>query len=63
MISLLITLVILGLIFAIIWWGISQIPMPPPFSWVVRVIFALIVILVLVEYLLPLANVHLGRLN
>ena len=50
--SLLITLLIYGLIFAIIWWAITQIPVPEPFSWVIRVVFALIVAAVLIQLLL-----------
>jgi hypothetical protein len=51
MIGLLISLIIWGLIFAIVWWGISQIPVPEPFSWVIRVIFVLLVVLVLLDLL------------
>lgn len=63
MLSLLITLIVLGLIFAVVWWAITQIPLPPPFAVVVRVIFALIVVLVLVDLLLggSLGTLHLGR--
>ena len=63
MISLLITLIIVGLILAIIWWAISQIPLPAPFGWVVRVVFALIVAIVLIDLLLGgggLGNLSLG---
>ncbi len=50
--SLLITLLIYGLVFAIIWWAITQIPVPEPFSWVIRVVFALIVAVVLINLLM-----------
>lgn len=65
MISLLITLVIVGLILAIVWWAISQIPMPPPFNWVVRVVFALIVAILLIDLLLGGVGggLHLGALR
>lgn len=65
LIHLLFVLLILGLIFYVVWWGISQIPLPAPFAVAVKVILALIVVLVLLEYLLPLAGdtgVHCGRL-
>ena len=52
MVSLLITIIILGLIFAVIWWAITQIPMPAPFGMVVRVIFALVVVVVLLGILM-----------
>lgn len=51
MIELLISLVIWGLVLAIIWWAITQIPVPAPFSWVIRVVFALIVVIVLLNLL------------
>lgn len=53
MLSLLISLIIWGLILAIIWWAISQIPVPAPFSWVIRVVFALIVVIILISLLAP----------
>jgi hypothetical protein len=63
MIDLLIALVIWGLVLAIIWWAIAQIPVPAPFSWVIRVVFALIVVLVLLSLLgvgdLPSARLRL----
>jgi heme A synthase len=57
--SLLITLVVYGLIFAIIWWAITQIPAPEPFNWVIRAVFALIVVLVLLSFLGALPGVSL----
>lgn len=51
MLELLVALIIWGLILAIIWWAISQIPAPAPFSWVIRVVFALIVAIVLINLL------------
>lgn len=48
LISLLITLIIVGLILAIVWWAISQIPLPAPFNWIVRAVFALIIAVVLI---------------
>ena len=52
MISLLITLIIVGLILSIVYWAIMQIPLPAPFSWVIRVVFALVVAIVLIDLLL-----------
>lgn len=65
MLELLITLLVVGLILAIIWWAISQIPLPAPFSWVVRVVFALIVAIILIDLLLGGGwggNLRLGHL-
>jgi hypothetical protein len=52
MLSLLISLLILLVIFAVIWWILSMIPVPPPFVWIVRVIFAIIFLICLVELLM-----------
>jgi heme A synthase len=57
--SLLITLIVWGLILAIIWWALSQIPMPEPFNWVARAIFALIVVIVLLSLVGALPGVSL----
>ena len=51
MLNLLVTLVIYGLVLAIIWWAIQQVPMPEPFSWVVKVVFALVVVIILLGLL------------
>lgn len=51
MIELLISLLIWGLVLAILWWAIAQIPVPAPFSWVIRVVFALIVVIILLNLL------------
>lgn len=62
LISILITLIIYGLVLSIIWWAIEQIPFIAPFAWVVRVVFALIVVLLLLSLIggsIPL--VPLGR--
>lgn len=65
MFCLLIALLFWGLILAIIWWAISQVPVPEPFSWVVRVVFAIIVVVVLFKLLggggpALGVNLHLG---
>jgi len=51
MLNLLVTLVIYGLVLAIVWWGIQQIPVPAPFNWVIRAVFALVVVVVLLSLL------------
>jgi uncharacterized membrane protein YwzB len=63
LVSLLITVLILGLIFGIVWWGIQQISMPPPFKNVAIGIFVLIVVLVLVGLLMGDGNVPMIRLR
>ena len=49
MLSLLISLLILCLILGIVWWILSMIPIPPPFVWVVRVVFAIICLIALIS--------------
>lgn len=51
MLELLITLVIVGLIFAILYWGLAQLPLPEPFPLVIRVILALAVVIFLLSLL------------
>jgi hypothetical protein len=59
LIRLLIVLVIIGVIMYVIWWAISQIPLPPPFMVAVRVVFVLVCVLIVLAYLLPLLGVSL----
>lgn len=61
MISLLITLLVLCLIFAMVWLVISRLPLPPTVRPIVEIIFAVLVILVLLWYLPPMAPHHLLR--
>ena len=51
MLSLLISLLILCLILGVVYWIITMIPVPPPMTWVVRVIFAIICLVALVSLL------------
>ncbi len=51
MLGLLIDLLITLLIVGVIWWAITQIPMPPPVRIAVVVVFALIVVLILLRFL------------
>lgn len=56
LVNLLIWILILGLIFSIAYWAISQIPMPPPFSVAARVILAIICLIVILQLIVPLAG-------
>lgn len=62
LISLLVWLVVIGAILFIVWWGISQVPMPEPISTVVRVVFVLIVCLIAISLLLQILPVGPIRL-
>lgn len=57
MIELLLTLLILVLVFAVAWWVLTLIPLPPPFTWVAQAVIGIILLIVLIVYLLPLAHV------
>lgn len=51
MIGLLVTLLILLIVFAIVWWLASMIPIPPQFRWVVNVLLGLILLILLLSIL------------
>lgn len=51
MISLLVTLLIICLVFAIFWWILSMIPVPPQFKWVVQVVAAIVLLIFVIEVL------------
>lgn len=57
LISLLVTILILGLIAGIVWWGINQIAMPAPFKSAAIGVFVLIVVLVLLGLLTGHVNI------
>lgn len=56
LIHILLMILIYGLIFAVVYWAITQIPLPPPFAMVARVVLALVAVILIIELLLPLAN-------
>ena len=47
--SILISLLVLVLIFALVWWVLDQIPLPAPFGMIVRVIVGVIMIVYLLN--------------
>lgn len=56
LLNLLVYLLILGLVFAVIWWIIGVLGLPEPINRVVRIIFAVVVVIVLISVLLGLLN-------
>ena len=56
LIGILITILIFVVIFGIIWWALSQVPIPPPFRWVVNVALAIIAILALLYFVGPMMH-------
>jgi hypothetical protein len=63
LISLLITVVVLGLIFYLAHWALSRIPLPEPFGVVANVILVLIVVIVLLGLLFGSISVPVLRLR
>lgn len=63
MISLLITVIVAGVIFYLVYWALSQIPLPAPFMVVARVILALVAIIFLIGLLTGggFSGLHFGR--
>ena len=57
LIHILIVVIILGLIFYLIWWALSYLPLPEPFAAIARFIVILVFALILIYLLLPLANI------
>jgi hypothetical protein len=58
MLSLLVTILVMCLIFGLIWWILSLIPLPAPFGQVARVVCAIIFVIWLLYLLLPFAGFH-----
>lgn len=56
LIHILILLLVYGLVFAVIYWAITQIPLPAPFAMVARVILALVAVILIINLILPLAG-------
>ena len=59
LVHVLLVVLVLGLIFAVVWWALSYLPMPAPFNQIARFIVVLIFALILIYLLLPLLNLPL----
>ena len=55
-VSIVITLIIAGVIFGLLWWLIGYCGLPEPFNKVARVILAIIAVLVVIGVLLQLVG-------
>lgn len=60
MISLLITLLVILLVFGVFWYIISLLPLPPPFAMIGQIVLAVLLLLVLLNFLLPVAGLGWG---
>ena len=56
LVSLLIYVVFLGLIFYVLWWGLSQMALPEPFDKIARGVIIVIVVILLINILLGLTG-------
>ena len=56
MLGLLITVLVMCIIFGLIWWIFTQIPLPAPFAQIARVVIVVIFCIWLIYLLLPLAG-------
>ena len=56
LVHLLIWLIVIGLIFAVLWWGIAQIGLPEPFAKIAKAIIVIVAVLILVNFLLGLSG-------
>jgi len=56
LLHILIIVIILGLVFMLLWWALSYLPLPEPFAAIARFIVVLVFALILIYLLLPLAN-------
>jgi len=56
MLSILITILVMCIIFSLLWWIFSQIPLPPPFAQIARVVIVVIFVVWLLYLLLPMAG-------
>ena len=54
--SLIVTLVVAGLIFWLLWWGLGAIGLPAPFDKVIRVILIIAVVLFLINLLMGIGG-------
>lgn len=50
----LIWLLLIVVAIAIVWWALSQAPIPPPFRWISNVVLAIVALVVLFEFVAPM---------
>ena len=61
LISLLVTVIVLGLVFYLLYWLVGQVPMPEPFKVVATVLLALVAVIILLSILFGGVNVPVFR--
>lgn len=63
LIGLLIAVLVLGLVFALLYWLIGQFPLPAPFAMVAKAVLALIIVILLLGMLFGGVNIPTLRLR
>jgi hypothetical protein len=63
LIGLLVTILILGLVFGLLYWLIGQFPLPPPFAMAAKAIMALIIVILILGMLFGGVNLPTLRLR
>ena len=58
MISILVTILVMCIIFGLLWWIVTVIPLPPPFARIAQVVIVVIFCIWLIYLLLPFAGYH-----
>ena len=61
MISVLITILVLCIVFGLLWWIVSLLPLPAPFGQVARVVVAVLFLIIILYEFLPLIGHPLLR--
>jgi hypothetical protein len=61
MLSLLITILVVCIIFSLIWWVFTQLPLPAPFAQIARVVIVVLFVVWLLYILIPLAGGGFGH--
>ena len=59
--SLIVSLLVALLIFAIVWWAINQLSLPPPVRMVAVVIMAIVALVFLLQFVGGIPSLHLAR--
>lgn len=63
LINLIVTIIVIALVFGLVWWVLSQMPLPEPFRMVVNVLIGLLAVVILLGLLFGGVSVPLIRLN
>ena len=63
LVMLLVWIVIIGMIFYVMWWGLGQIALPEPFDKIARAVIIIVTVLLLINALLGLTGSASFRLK